>query len=120
MANKGERKATTKEKVEVYQTTSPLLVAMYQEIQILSKKKPDGTLNAGKVKLINRLLSDIKDVLEDEPDIKYLDLLSDDDLPQYSDVVLILSQFSTAFKRFKEKYYRKDKDSLHWKWIVEE
>ncbi len=78
---------------------------MYREMQDLSKKKPDGTLNATKVKIINRLLNDIKIVLADEPDSKYLDLLDDETLPQYSDVALILSQFSASIKMFREKYY---------------
>ena len=95
---------TTQEKVDVYETTEPLLKAMYKEMQELSKKKPDGTLNPTKVKIINRLLLDIKAVLDDEPDSKYLDLLDDEILLQYSDVSLILSQFSAAMNKYHGKY----------------
>jgi hypothetical protein len=96
---------TTQEKVNAYETTSPLLDSLYKEVQVLSKKKPEATLNKNKVTLINRLLSDIKDLLCDESDCKYLDLLDDEELPQYSDVVLILSQFSAAMERFHSNYY---------------
>src|SRR5918992_443750 len=100
------QETTTKEKVQVYETTAPLLSAMYREIQELSKKKPDATLNSNKVKLINRLLADIKEMLSHEPDSKYLDMIDDQDLPQYSDIVLILSQYSATMSRFEERYYR--------------
>ena len=96
---------TTQEKVNIYETTAPLLAALYEEIQALSKKKHDGTSNQSKVQLINRLLVDIKELLKDEPDNKYLDLISDEDLPQYSDVVLILSQYSASLNKFEDKYY---------------
>ena len=88
--------STTREKVAEYETTSPLLRAMYREMGELSKKKPDGTLSKKKVSIINRLLTDLMKLLEDEPESKYLEMLADDDLPQNSDVVLILSQYSAA------------------------
>lgn len=110
---------TTKEKVETYETTAPLLRAMYRQIQELSKKKPDATLNANKVKLINRLLADIKEMLSNEPDSKYLDMIDDQDLPQYSDIVLILSQYSAAMSRFEERYYRKDTSGIGKRWFTE-
>ena len=109
---------TTQEKVNAYETTSPLLNALYMEIQTLSKKKPDATLNQNKVTLINRLLSDIKDLLSDESHSKYLDLLDDEDLPQYSDVVLILSQFSAAMERFHSNYYGWDEMTGNHRWFT--
>ena len=109
---------TTKEKVAAYETTEPLLEALYKEIQDLSKKKPDGTLNQTKVKMINRLLQDIQSFLKDEPDNKYLDLLEDESLPQYSDVTLILSQWSSSVKKFHEKYYGWDARAGESRWFV--
>ena len=109
---------TTKEKVATYETTEPLLEALYREIQDLTKKKPDGTLNQTKIKMINRLLQDIQTFLKDEPDSKYLDLLEDESLPQYSDVTLILSQWSTSVKTFHEKYYGFDQVAREHRWFV--
>lgn len=109
---------TTQEKVNAYETTSPLLDSLYKEVQVLSKKKPEATLNKNKVTLINRLLSDIKDLLCDESDCKYLDLLDDEELPQYSDVVLILSQFSAAMERFHSNYYGWDEIEGEHKWFT--
>jgi hypothetical protein len=107
---------TTREKVKVYETTRPLLAAMRNELKELSKKKPEATLSKSKVTIINRLLTDLTELLKDEPNSKYLDLLSDDDLPQYSDVVLILSQFDAAMDAFRKAHmiYR----SGEGKWFI--
>jgi hypothetical protein len=110
---------TLPEKAAAWETTSPLLNAMYAEIQELSKKKPEATLNQSKVKLINRLLTDVKGLLSDERDVKYLDLLDDESLPQFSDVVLMLSQYSAALKRFHETYFGWDDNGTQ-RWLVEE
>ena len=97
---------TTSEKAEKYGSLMPLLAAMFKEFQELSKKKPDGALNKRKVEIVNRLLRDIHGILEGESTSAYLDLLDEDDLPQNSDVVLILGQTVVAMGTFREKYYR--------------
>jgi hypothetical protein len=112
------RPTTRSEKAAMWETTSPLLNAMYTEIQELSKKKPEATLNQSKVKLINRLLADVKELLSDEPDVKYLDLLDDESLPQFSDVVLMLSQYSAALRGFRETYFGRDDNGAQ-RWFVE-
>lgn len=91
----------TAEELNKFETLWPLLVAMKNEYSELSKKKPDGTLSKLKVQGVNRLLVDLKELLQDEPSLSYLDVLSDDDLPQYSDVTIILSQFVAAMGAFK-------------------
>lgn len=112
------KSTTTKKNVEIYETTEPLLEALYKEIQDLTKKKPDGTLNQTKIKMINRLLQDIQIFLKDEPDNKYLDLLEDENLPQYSDVSLILSQWSASVKKFHGKYYGWDAIERENRWHI--
>ena len=118
---KSEDKALTKNaRVRVYETTISLLAAMYSELQDLAKKKPDATLNAAKVKMVNRLLTDLREVVADEPQLKYLDLLDDADLPQYSDVVLILSQYVGAMTAFRSRYYHNDYKTMDDRWFTEE
>src|SRR5579864_2662068 len=99
------RPTTSAAKVQLYETTSPLLKAMQEELREFAKKKPDATLSKGKVTLINRLLSDVKELLRDEDSSKYLDALDEESLPQYSDVVLIGSQYLAALDAFHERYY---------------
>jgi len=97
---------TTADRVSEFTTLDPLLEAMYREFQELSKKKPDGQIGPTKVKMVNRLLKAIHQLLQDESNRGYLDELNADDLPQNSDVVLILSQTAAAMEAFKKRYYR--------------
>jgi len=99
---------TTKEKVDIYGVTRPLLWSLYGEIQTLSKKKHDGTLNKVKIKTINNLLTDVMVCISGEPEEKYLYLLDEDDIPQYSDVVILLSQYKTAVDAFYKRYYKRN------------
>jgi hypothetical protein len=97
---------TTEEFVSIYQSTSKIFQGLLKEIRELSKKKPDATMSAGKVKIINRVLKDLKTILDSEPEGKFLDLLDDNDLPQTSDAVLVMVQFETALQSFKGRYYQ--------------
>lgn len=96
---------TTLAKAESFEVTRPLLQSMYDEFKELSKKKPEAALSKGKVKIVNRLLERVRDVLAGEASMDFLDMLDEDDIPQNSDVVLMLSQYVAAMGAFKEKYY---------------
>jgi hypothetical protein len=108
----------TDEEIDQFETLWPLLLSMQNEYSELSKKKQDGTLNKLKVQGVNRLLIDLKKLLNEEPSIRYLDVLSDDDLPQYSDVIIILSQFVAAMTAFKEARQHQD-NSYRQVWTTE-
>jgi len=96
---------TTSEKVAQYETLNPLLISMYNEFQEFSKKKQDGQVGKAKVKMVNRLLVEVHKIVKDEPNMAFLDLLDEDDLPQNSDVVLILGQTKAAMSAFHAKYH---------------
>jgi hypothetical protein len=96
---------TTSDKTSTHDTTMPLLVSMYAEFKELSKKKPDAAVSKSKISIANRLLAKVRTVLSDEDSMDFLDLLDEDDVPQVSDVTLILSQYLAAMKAFQEKYY---------------
>lgn len=99
------RPSTTREKVHVYKTVKPLLEAMLLDIKELAKKKPDSTLTKANVTRINRLLVDLRECLKDEETIKYLDQLEDDILPQYSDALVVMSQYKAALEAFYDRYW---------------
>jgi hypothetical protein len=105
MARSSRQSKTTEKKAAEYTTLNPLLEAMYKEFQDLSRKKPDGQVGQTKVRMVNRLLKAVHLLLEGEPNRGYLDELNEDDLPQNSDVVLILSQNVAAMNAFHENYY---------------
>lgn len=113
-----EKKSITQKDSEQYEMLQPLLHATYKEIQELSKKKPDTPLNPLKVKMINRILVPLKEILNDEDISEYIDLLSDDELPTNSDAVLILSQYIKALGAYKEKYYKYNSRTGQSEWII--
>ena len=105
---------TTKNKADSHDTTMPLLGAMYLEFKELSKKTPSAAISKQKITIVNRLLAKISEVLADEESIKFLDMLDEDDVPQMSDVALILSQYLAAMNAFKQKYYGWDGVAHKW------
>ena len=63
-------------------------------------------MSTGKVKIVNRVLSDLLEILKPEPAGKYLEALDDESLPQVSDAVLTMVQFESALKSFASRYCR--------------
>ena len=106
----------TEADVQKYEMLKPLLDSLHVEMKELSKKKQDGVLNKLKVNIINKILSQIKEMLANEPTSQFIDILDEETLPTNSDVVLILSQFQSAMKHFHDKYQIWIKDELVWRW----
>lgn len=105
------------ELIAKFEMFSPMLDSALIEMREFSKKKQDGVLNPLKVKLINRLLLDIKELLKSDPSTEYLDLLDDELLPQNSDAVLILGQFGAAMDQFKKRYYGINGGVYRWRTV---
>ena len=113
----------TQDRVDIYLATKDIFSGLIREVRELSKKKPDATMSAGKVKIVNRVLTDLKGILENDPEGKFLDLLDDDSLPQTSDAVLVMVQYETALNAFKDRYFK----TVEWgygksatEWITQE
>lgn len=102
---KADQKHTSREKAELCEATLSLLEAMHVEFKELSKKKPEAVLSKSKVKIVNRLLESCRKVLDSEQSLNYLDLIEEDDVPQNSDVVLMLSQYVAAMRQFRSTYH---------------
>ena len=112
-----------RKRVATYSATNDIFIGIIKEIRELSKKKPDATMSAGKVKIINRILEDLKDILASEPEGKFLDLLDDKELPQTSDAVLVMVQYETVLRTFKSRYlnvYRDYQGDRHEAWVTPE
>lgn len=97
---------TTADVVKTYDSATGVFSALLREVRELSKKKPDATLSASKVKLINAVLNDLLTFLDSEPEGKYLHALEDDALPQVSDALMMMVQFDAALDAFKERYFQ--------------
>lgn len=111
---------TTDAVAAVYEASSPIFEGILREVRELSKKKPEATMSVSKVKLVNRVLADLLEILKDEPAGKYLLELDEDSLPQMSDAVLTMVQFESALKAFKKRYYAYISDLSGSFWITKE
>jgi hypothetical protein len=94
----------TKAQAEQFDMLFPILNSVFSELKELSKKKQDGALNELKVKMTNRILAEVKNILDDDPTVKFLDLLDAETLPTNSDAVLIIAQFKAAMEQYKSKH----------------
>jgi hypothetical protein len=110
---------TTKDKADAYDAVIGVFTEVFKELKELGKKKPEATLSVGKVKLLNRILADVAAFLEGAPDHKYLDLLDDEALPQYSDAILTLAQHDGALKAFYKRYHGWDPASNEHTWFIQ-
>lgn len=100
--------------VEKFKMLSPMLDDIFLEIKELSKKKQNEPLNELKVKMINQILTQLNEILSNEPTIQYVDLLDEETLPSNSDAVLIISKYRTALQQFKSKYSHGYGSSKSW------
>jgi uncharacterized membrane protein YheB (UPF0754 family) len=105
---------TTDAAVATYEASTPIFEGLIREIRELSRKKPDATMSAGKVKIVNRVLNDLLTILKAEATGKYLESLDDESLPQVSDAVLTMVQFESALEAFKAKYHQRVEHDWHW------
>ena len=95
----------TEQEVDKFERLSPLIDSIYEEMKEFSKKKPDELLNPLKVKMINKILTQVKDFLARDPNIEFLELLDDSSLPSNSDAVLIIGQFRAILNQFKSRFH---------------
>jgi hypothetical protein len=104
-------------KVEEFEKTETQLKGFYDEISLLSKKKPDDPVNKFKLKLINQVLASsnalLGEVYRPFPDFQ---LFEEDNLPTASDVVVMLAQYLGSMDRFRRDhtFYDSLEFSLIW------
>jgi hypothetical protein len=124
MANRksADRKFPTDAELEEYFKLSPLLHSAIKEVKEFSKKRPDGVMSSQKVRLLNRLLEQLKEAMKVGPATQYLDLLDEEALPDYSDAVLILSQYDAAITSFRTRFQGSDSQTgaYETRWFTEE
>ncbi len=108
--SKNQNWLPTKKNIEDYSLLKDMLHAQRQEFDILSKKKSDGPLNKMKIKMVNRVLEPLNELLRNEPSHKFLDVLNEDEMPTNSDVVLIISQYEEALQNFSNRYFLIDQN----------
>ena len=108
-----------KQQVETFLKLQPQLKSAYDEITLLSKKKPTDSLNAFKLKFINSILSRANEILEDDykPFPEDFTLFNEDDMPNNSDVVFILSHYLTSLEKLRCDNIVHS--GIRWVWVID-
>lgn len=107
--------------VETFLKLQPQLKSAYDEISLLSKKKPTDSVNKFKLKFINSILSRANEILGEKykPFPDEFDLLNEDDMPNNSDVVFILSHYLTSLEKLRCDNIEIEKDYPYkWYWRI--
>jgi hypothetical protein len=116
MSNENNIIMPTRQMTDQHDMLYPILLSVFEEFRELSKKKQDGALNETKVKMTNRILREVKELLKDDPAIRFLDLLDEETMQTNSDAVMIVAQFKAAMDQFKSKYF--GIEDGHRKWLT--
>lgn len=91
------------------------LNSIYAEIDKLSKKKPDSAINTYKLRLINNLFQEANILFEEGNfDIEKFHLFDDGELPTYSDVIIVLTQYIQVLDYFRFRNTGLKYGSIHW------
>ncbi|WP_321323413.1 hypothetical protein [Thiomicrorhabdus sp.] len=86
--------------VDIFEKLSGQLLSIYEEISLLSKKNPNDAVNKFKLKFVNKLISQSNEYLAEKyKPFEDFDNFDEDDIPQNSDVVFILSQYLQCFEK---------------------
>lgn len=107
--------------VDTFEKISGQLLSIYEEISLLSKKNPNDAVNKFKLKFVNKLLSQSNDYLDEmyKP-FDDFDNFDEDDIPQNSDVVFILSQYLQCFEKLRSDNVVIRHGAWFWRVIGEE
>ena len=102
--------------VDIFEKLSGQLLSVYDEIALLSKKNPNDAVNKFKLKFVNKLINDSNAYLSEKyrpfDDFENFD---EDDVPQNSDVVFILSQYIQCFEKLRSDNVVQIRGSWYWK-----
>ena len=106
--------------VDAFEKLVGQLMSVYDELAILSSKKPNDAVSKFKLRFINNLVSQANQFLAENyipfPDFEVFD---EDDVPQNSDVVFVLSQYLQCFEKYRADNVKWDYNCDSWCWIVD-
>ena len=107
-----------REDVNAFAIANSQLVEMYNEISVMSKKKPNDSINLFKLKFINKIISDANSIMgiEHKP-FSDFELFDEDDLPNNSDITVMFSQYLNAMEKFRCDNIENDYSG--WYWVID-
>lgn len=103
--------------IDEFETLQGQLQAFHTEMNTLVKKNPNDALNKFKLGLINSVLKKANTFLGEERR-PFLDFQSFDEatVPSTSDVLIIVSQYMSAFEKLRAENIHWDYDEDGWCW----
>lgn len=110
-----------KEKVEIFLKIQPQLKSAYEEITLLSKKKPTDSLNTFKLQFINSILWRANEVLGEiyKPFPEEFTLFKEVDMPNNGDVVFILSHYLTSLEKLRCDNIQYESYDANWHRLID-
>ena len=107
------------EQVETFLKLQPQFKSAYDEVALLSKKKPTDSLNKFKLKFVNSILSRANEILEDsyKPFPEEFSLFDENDMPNNSDVIFILSHYLTSLEKLRCDNI--NFSDFEWCWVID-
>ncbi len=107
-----------RKQVDTFEKLSGQLLSIYEEISLLSRKSPNDAVNKFKLKFINKMLTQSNEFLASKyKPFDDFELFEEDDMPQNSDIVFILSQYLQCFE--KQRADNVIMRSGRWHWYVQ-
>ncbi|MDP1624391.1 MAG: hypothetical protein Q8L64_01340 [bacterium] len=104
-----------KESVDLFEKIAAQLSGLYEEMSVLSKKNPNDAVNKFKLRFINQQIAECNGFLEDRyRPFNEFENFKEDDIPQNSDVVFILSQYLQCLEKLRSDNAVQRAGSWYW------
>ena len=102
--------------VDRFEKLAGQVLGLYEEMSILSKKSPNDAVNKFKLKFINHQLSESNELLAERyRPFEDFEIFSEDEVPQNSDVVFILSQYLQCMEKLRGDYVVVRNGTWYWR-----
>lgn len=107
-----------KSDIDIFERLQGQLQSFHQELVVLVKKSPNDALNKFKLSLINALLDNANEFLLENRPFNDFTCFDETSMPSNSDVLLIVSQYLSAFEKVRADNIHRSRG--YWAWEVED
>ena len=108
----------SKNQVDTFEKVIVQLESLYDELSVLSKKSPRDALNLFKLRLINQVIQQANCLLGSPyKPFSDFELFDEDEIPQNSDVVLMLAQYKQCLEKLKVDNVKNNHG--RWEWLID-
>lgn len=111
--------------IEKYEILISQLRTFAEDIEKFAKKKPDESLNEFKISFVNEVIAKINNLIGEYKPFKDFTLFEKENIPSYSDVLIILNQYIQSMYKYKSANSVEKPTSFEWQnteevWDTEE